>query len=90
MYFVYVLYSFKDRKFYIGYTKNLEKRVSKHLLGEVIATKSRLPLQLIYYEAYADKKDAKGREKFLKGGSGHKYLNKQLKNFLESIKRYVA
>lgn len=83
MYFVYVLYSFKDHKFYIGYTESLKKRVSSHLLGENKATKSRLPFQLIYYEAYIEKKDAKGREKFLKGGSGHKYLNKQLKNFLE-------
>lgn len=90
MYFVYLLYSFRDRKFYVGYTKNLKKRVSKHLLGEVMATRFRLPLQLIYYEAYIDKKDAKGREKFLKGGSGHKYLNKQLKNFLGNIKRYAT
>lgn len=87
MFFVYVLYSFKDKKFYIGYTEDLEKRVSKHLLGEVDTTKSRLPLQLIYYEAYVNKKDAKEREKFLKGGSGHKYLNKQLRNFLEEIKK---
>lgn len=87
MYFVYVLYSFKDKKFYIGYTEDLEERVSKHLLGKVDTTKSRLPLQLIYYEAYVKKKDAKGREKFLKGGSGHKYLNKQLRNFLEEIRK---
>lgn len=85
MFYVYVLYSFKDKKFYIGYSRDLEKRVGKHLLGEVSVTKSRLPLQLIYYEAYVDEKDAKGREKFLKGGSGHKYLNKQLKNFLEKV-----
>jgi len=52
-----------------------------HLLGEVPATKSRLPMQLIYYEAYTNKKDAKGREKFLKGGSGHMYLKKQLKYY---------
>lgn len=86
MYYVYVLYSFKDRRFYIGYTTNVEKRVGRHLLGQVVATKFRLPLQLIYYEAYLDKKDAKGREKFLKGGSGHKYLYKQLNNFLDNIR----
>ncbi|MDP3888769.1 MAG: GIY-YIG nuclease family protein, partial [bacterium] len=81
MFFVYVLRSFKDQKFYIGYTEDLNKRVSHHLLGEVPATQSRLPLQLIYYEAYVDKRDAKGREKFLKGGSGHKYLKKQLVHY---------
>lgn len=83
MYFVYVLHSLKDKKFYIGFTSNLEKRLARHFQGEVEATKRRLPCHLIYYEAYCDKKDAKGREKFLKGGSGHKYLKKQLKNYLD-------
>ncbi len=83
MYFAYVLLSFKDHKLYIGYSENLKKRLTSHLLGENPATKNRLPLQLIYYEAYLEKKDAKGREKFLKGGSGHKYLKKQLKHFFD-------
>lgn len=37
--------------------------------------------ELIYYEAYLNKQDALGREKFLKGGSGRKYINKQLANY---------
>lgn len=37
--------------------------------------------KLIYAEAYIDKKDALGREKFLKGGSGGKYIKKQLTNY---------
>lgn len=81
MYFVYLLYSLKDSNFYIGYTENLEKRIAAHMMGNIKATKNRLPVQLIYYEAYLDKQDAKGREKFLKGGSGHTYLHKQLRNF---------
>ena len=85
MYYVYVLFSFKDRKLYIGFTANLKKRVSLHLLGEVESTKLRLPLQLIYYEAYLDKQDAKGREKFLKGGSGHKFLKKQLRHLWQKL-----
>ena len=84
MFFVYVLYSFKDNKLYIGYTTNIERRVAEHLLGKVISTKHRLPLQLIYYESYVEKQDAKGREKFLKGGSGHKYLKKQLFHFFRT------
>jgi len=81
MYFVYVLLSFKDKELYIGYTEDVPHRVGQHLLGEVQSTRNRLPLQLIYYEAYTDKRDAKGREKFLKGGSGHTYLKKQLNHF---------
>ena len=81
MYFVYVLHSLKDGKFYIGFTTDLDKRLARHFQGEAEATKNRLPLRLVYYEAYCNKKDAKGREKFLKGGSGHKYLKKQLKHY---------
>lgn len=84
MYFVYLLYSLKDFNFDIGFTENLEKRIAAHMMGNIEATKNRLPLQLIYYEAYLDKQDAKGREKFLKGGSGHAYLYKQLRHFLNA------
>ena len=81
MYFTYVLLSKKDNKLYIGYSANLKQRLEKHLTGKVQATKNRRPLILIYYEAYLNRADAKGREKFLKGGSGQKYLYKQLSHY---------
>lgn len=90
MYFVYVLKSHKDEKLYIGFSANINKRIEKHLAGKVRSTKFRLPLQLIYYEAYLNRGDARGREKFLKGGSGHKYLYKQLKIFLKKEKQSDA
>ena len=83
MFYVYILLSLKDKNFYIGYTFNLKQRLKQHFLGEVISTKSRLPLKLIYYEAFINKTDAKKREKFLKSGSGLKFLKKQLVNTLE-------
>jgi len=78
MYFVYVLFSLKDRKYYIGYSTDITKRFLKHTSGEVNSTRSRRPLKLLYFEGYINRKDAKGRERFLKGGSGHNYLKKQL------------
>jgi len=82
-YYTYLLESLKDSDWYIGYTGNLEKRIALHNAGKVSATKNRLPLKLIYYEAYLNKADAKGREKFLKSGSGHRFLKKQLTNYLK-------
>ena len=79
MYFVYVLFSLQDKNFYIGFTENVTKRFEAHQSGKVESTKNRRPLELIYYETYFDKQDAEGREKFLKSGSGHRFLNKQLK-----------
>ena len=49
-YFVYVLQSAKDNKFYTGYTKNLKLRFEQHKKGKIESTKNRLPVKLIYFE----------------------------------------
>jgi len=66
MFYVYILKSNKDNKLYIGYSNNLRKRVKEHNLGLVRATKARIPLHLVYYEAYTSKEDATKREHNLK------------------------
>ena len=82
MYYVYVLEN-PSKSWYIGYSSDLKKRVTDHNSGKGGQTTKRdKAWTLIYYEAYLDKCDAIGREKFLKGGSGRKYLYKQLANFL--------
>lgn len=58
-YFVYVLLSLKDGKFYVGYSRHLNQRLKQHARGEVISTMNRRPLRLIYYEVYLIKQDAK-------------------------------
>ena len=83
MFFVYILFSQKDQTFYTGFTSDVDRRVEEHNQGKNISTKNRSPLDLIYYEAYKKKLDARGREAFLKSGSGKKYLKKQLKFWLE-------
>ena len=82
MFYVYLLLSLKDNKFYTGYTKSLKNRLNYHNKGLVESTKNRRPLKLIYYESYLNKEDALGRELFLKSGSGKRYIKKQLKNYL--------
>ncbi len=81
MHYVYVLRSGKDNKLYVGYTENLDRRMMEHQTGKVKSTHHRLPLTLIYYEAYLVEADARGREKFPKSGSGHMFINKQLRNY---------
>ena len=89
MFFVYVLHSKKDNNLYIGYSEDVHKRVTEHHAACVDATKHRRPLELIYYEAYIKQADALGREKFLKSGSGHRYLKKQLVSYYEDLSRPV-
>jgi len=81
MFYVYILHSELDNKLYTGYTGDLERRISEHSSGKVASTKDRRPLKLIYYEAYLSEEDAKGRELFLKSGSGKNYLKKQLQHY---------
>lgn len=77
--YTYVLLSLKDKKFYIGYTANLNKRIQKHIKSKVQATKNRLPIKLVYYEACLNKKNALKREKQLKTGYGRAYLKRRIK-----------
>ncbi len=84
MHYVYVLQSETNQKFYIGYSTNPEARAVKHNEGGNISTKHDRPWKLIYFEGYLNKKDALGRERFLKSGSGRSYVKKQLKNYLDS------
>jgi putative endonuclease len=78
MYYVYVLISLKDRRFYTGFTKDIEKRLSEHNEGLSISTKCRIPFELIYYEACRNIKDALHREKYLKTTYGKRYLKNRL------------
>lgn len=81
-YYVYILFSDKDKKFYTGFTTDLKKRLQEHRLGKVTSTKMRRPFKLIHYEYFINKRDAKAREIFLKSGFGRSEMKKSLKNTL--------
>ena len=83
MYYVYVLEEIDSKKLYIGFSTNLRQRIKTHDSKQVRSTKYG-NYKLIYYESYLHKADALGREKFLKGGSGRKYIHKQLRHYLET------
>jgi putative endonuclease len=87
MFYVYVLLSFKDYKFYTGYTDNLKRRIDEHNKGLVASTKYRRPLKLVYYEWSLNKRDAESREKYLKSGMGKRYLNNRLIYYCEEIEK---
>ena len=82
MYYVYVLQSEKDGKFYAGFTKDLKLRFEQHKKGLVESTKDRRPLELIYYEACTDKDDATKREKYFKTYHGKMFVRRRLKSYL--------
>jgi len=82
MYYVYIIQSKKDKRWYTGYTADLRKRFKEHNENKVYSTKGRGPFELIYYEACLNQQDATSREKYLKTGMGKRYLKNRLKRFL--------
>jgi putative endonuclease len=83
MYFVYILKSLKDQRLYVGYSKEVRRRLEEHNSGKVDATRYRLPLILIYFEAYQNQQDATSREKYYKSGWGRAHLKKILSSYLK-------
>jgi len=66
MYFVYILYSHKLDKYYIGYSSDIESRLKKHNSISKGFTNLGKPWILMYSEVYNSKKEAMTREKQLK------------------------
>jgi len=81
-FYVYILFSLKDKGLYIGYSTNLRNRLSQHARGKVKSTAFRRPLKLVHYEYFINKADAKAREVFLKSGFGREQLKKALQKTL--------
>ena len=62
MNYVYILRC-ADGSLYTGWTNDLEKRVKTHNAGKGAKyTKTRLPVELVYYEEYEEKGEALSRE----------------------------
>ena len=85
MYYVYLLLSKKDGKFYTGSTDDLKRRMAEHGAGYVKSTANRKPLELIYYEACLNEEDTRRRERYLKSGAGKKYLRNRLGGYLQDL-----
>jgi putative endonuclease len=66
-YYVYLLAS-RSRTLYIGVTNELRRRVHQHKTGQIRGFTSRYNIdRLVHFETFSDIRDAKKREKQLKG-----------------------
>ncbi len=72
MFYVYVIRSKVKEYRYIGYTSDLRERLEQHNAGKNRSTKSYVPYELIYYEAYDSDGKARKREIALKKNSAAK------------------
>lgn len=77
-FYVYVLQN-RENNLYVGYARDLKKRIKEHNDGLVFSTKHYKPWHLIHYEAYTNQKDARRREKYFKHSQGSRLLKRMLK-----------
>jgi len=89
MWYAYVLQN-KVKQWYIGSTKNLQKRILAHNSLKNKSTKYGVPWKIIYCELGLNKEDARAREKYLKSGMGRRYLKNRLKFFFANPVRSIA
>jgi putative endonuclease len=76
MFTVYILYSEKFNKTYVGFTSDLEKRFLSHneLVRKGWTVKFR-PWKIIHTERFQTKEEAMRYEKFLKSGKGGVFVS---------------
>jgi putative endonuclease len=72
---VYILFSKKYNKTYVGFTSNLIGRFKSHnILGTKGYTIKYRPWEVIYVEFFNLKVEALKKEKFLKAGNGRVFI----------------
>jgi len=69
-YYVYVLQSLKDKRYYIRFTTDVEARLRFHNAGLQRSTRHRTPFRLVLFEEFATKEEALKREQQIKSWKG--------------------
>ena len=80
-FYVYILQSLKDGKYYVGHTTNLVERLKRHNSGNTRSLKHRTPLRLVYYEEFDTRTKAVQREQYLKSYKGGKQKRELVVSF---------
>jgi putative endonuclease len=74
--FVYVLYSDRIGRRYIGHTNNIDRRFKEHNAGRVKSTRAGVPWRIVASKKYLSRSEARWAERSLKNSK--KMLNKFL------------
>jgi putative endonuclease len=74
MYSTYILWSEKLRKYYVGHTNNLSRRITEHNTGKSSYTKLGKPWSLTYHEEFTTRVEAMRRGREIKNRKSKKYI----------------
>ncbi len=83
MYYVYIIQNTDSKKLYVGYTTDLNRRLSEHNNGKKFTTSKNGKWIIIYVEAYKSENNVRTREYRIKhNGNTKKELFKRIKDCL--------
>ena len=85
MFYTYIIENEKQQ-FYIGYTRDLKRRLIEHNQGLNKSTKKH-KWSVVYYEACKEHEDARRRELYFKTSSGRRAVNTRLKVYLSERRK---
>jgi putative endonuclease len=74
MYSVYILYSEKCDRYYVGYAADIAARLHRHNSGYVYATKNCLPYRLCKTKSFETETEARKEELRIKKQKSRKYI----------------
>jgi putative endonuclease len=75
-YFVYILFSQKLDKYYVGFTNNVSHRITQHNSKHKGYTSTANDWVLMFSESFATKHEAEHREKQIKGWKSRMMIEK--------------
>ena len=76
MYYVYVLESLKNGRYYVGVTANLEDRLKRHNARENRSTSPYAPYIIRHTESFPTLKEARKRESDIKNKKSRQFIDK--------------
>ena len=74
MYYIYIIQSQKNSKYYTGSCHDIDLRVERHNAGATPSIISGRPWKLVYSESYENNSDALKREREIKSKTRRKYI----------------
>lgn len=76
MFYVYILKSDLNNKYYVGCTGDIVKRLSEHNKGKSSHTKHGIPWEIVYREIYSELGEARKRERQIKNWKRRSMIEK--------------
>ncbi len=74
-FFVYILFSSSSKKFYVGHTNDINRRLSEHNSGFSKSTKHGIPWSLVFSKEFPTRTEAMAFESMIKKRGIRRFLD---------------